>query len=129
MMGQCIFQGSVPSDLAVVHDFLEMASGCLERHISNHERYFDAKLVISELVVNGALHGNCCSPKKRVSLFVGLQADALRISVRDEGMGVPAVIAPPCSPWSTHGRGLVLVEALCDNLCVLDNEVFVIIQI
>lgn len=70
----------------------------------------DASMVVGELVANAVRHG---VPDEdggvRVAWFV--QADRLRVSVRDAGgLGRPRVRHP--GPSSGSGRGLLLVEAL-----------------
>jgi CheY-like chemotaxis protein len=66
----------------------------------------DAELVVSELVTNALLHGEI-----RCELWAGLSEAALRLQVIDQGTGTP----DPQSAADTdeHGRGLILVSALC----------------
>jgi CheY-like chemotaxis protein/anti-sigma regulatory factor (Ser/Thr protein kinase) len=66
----------------------------------------DAELVVSELVTNALIHG-----ESRCELRAGLSDAALRLQVVDQGEGMP----DPQSAGDTdeHGRGLVLVSALC----------------
>ncbi len=41
------------------------------------------------------------------------------VSVRDHGQGFPASSSRHCpSPWSTHGRGLCLMDALMDEVTI-----------
>lgn len=66
----------------------------------------DAELVVSELVTNALIHS-----ESRCELRAGLSEAALRLQVVDHGEGMP----DPMSAGDTdeHGRGLVLVSALC----------------
>jgi len=66
----------------------------------------DAELVVSELVTNALVHG-----ESRCELRAGLSDAALRLQVVDDGDGTP----DPLSAGDTdeHGRGLLLVSALC----------------
>jgi CheY-like chemotaxis protein/anti-sigma regulatory factor (Ser/Thr protein kinase) len=66
----------------------------------------DAELVVSELVTNALLYSE--SP---CELRAGLSDAAMRLQVVDQGTGMP----DPMSATDTdeHGRGLLLVSALC----------------
>ena len=74
----------------------------------------DAELVVSELVTNALLHaGATCELRARFAESV------LRLEVRDGGPGAPDLQA--ASNESEHGRGLVLVSALC-SAWGIDNQ-------
>jgi len=66
----------------------------------------DAELVASELVTNALLHGG-----GQHELRVGLSDAALRIQVIDHGAGMPD--PRTAGQRDEHGRGLLLVSALC----------------
>jgi len=66
----------------------------------------DAELVVSELVTNALVHA-----ESRCDLRAGLGEAALRIQVIDEGDGVPD--PQVADDTDEHGRGLLLVSALC----------------
>lgn len=65
----------------------------------------EAELVLSELVTNAFRHG-----RAPIELRVSLTDSCLRLVVSDHGSSVPVIVPP----WArdSHGRGLVLVEAL-----------------
>ena len=63
------------------------------------------QLLTSEVVTNAVLYG-----EGRIQIGVGLDADAVRVEVSDEGAGRP-VPAPP-DAWGEHGRGLLMVDAV-----------------
>lgn len=66
----------------------------------------DAKLVVTELVTNALLHaGTPCELRLR------LTGETLRVEVEDGGGGVPDIQA--ADGGAEHGRGLLLVSALC----------------
>jgi CheY-like chemotaxis protein len=66
----------------------------------------DAELVASELVTNALLHG-----AGRCELRLALSDAALRLQVVDEGDGMPD--PQNAGQGDEHGRGLLLVSALC----------------
>lgn len=66
----------------------------------------DAQLVVSELVTNALIHGH-----SRCELRAGLSDAALRLQVVDGGAGMPE--PQVAGEGDEHGRGLLLVSALC----------------
>ncbi len=67
-----------------------------------------ARLLVSELVVNGVLHA--CTP---VSLSLGLDGSCLRVEVTDGSDEVPVRREHP--PSAPTGRGMMIVDALADR--------------
>lgn len=68
-----------------------------------------AALVVSELVTNAIVH----TAGERVACELHDQGDLVRIAVRDEGCAPDEPHPAPQRPEEEHGRGLLLVEALC----------------
>ncbi|WP_436958451.1 ATP-binding protein [Streptomyces sp. SudanB182_2057] len=68
-----------------------------------------AALVISELVTNAIVH----TASSRVVCELHDHDDMLRIAVRDEGCAPGEPHPSPQRPDEEHGRGLLLVDALC----------------
>ncbi|HYH50698.1 MAG TPA: response regulator [Acidimicrobiia bacterium] len=66
----------------------------------------DAQLVVSELVTNALIHG-----QSRCELRAGLSEAALRLQVVDSGTGMPD--PQVAGEGDEHGRGLLLVSAIC----------------
>ena len=52
------FKGSVNSDLSLIKSFLDSAIMDLDSFIKDEEKLFDIKVILNELVINGAMHGN-----------------------------------------------------------------------
>ena len=73
----------------------------------------DAQLVVTELVTNSFKAG---SPT--VAVTAHLHRDELDLAVYDTAAGTPVVDHP--GPDSPHGRGLLIVEALCTQWGVRD---------
>ncbi|MFJ6212887.1 ATP-binding protein [Streptomyces sp. NPDC092296] len=72
----------------------------------------DAEIVVSELVTNAVRYG-----RGTVSLALALAGEQLRISVSDGSPELPVRAAGP-DDEAQGGRGLLIVEALCDGLRV-----------
>lgn len=68
-----------------------------------------AALVISELVTNAIVH----TASSRVVCELHDHDDTVRIAVRDEGCAPGEPHPSPQRPDEEHGRGLLLVDALC----------------
>lgn len=68
-----------------------------------------AALVISELVTNAIVH----TASSRVVCELHDHDDTVRIAVQDEGCAPDEPHPSPQRPEEEHGRGLLLVEALC----------------
>jgi hypothetical protein len=69
-----------------------------------------AALVVSELVTNAIVH----TASRRVVCELHDGEDLVRIAVRDEGCA-PGEPHPSPRPEEEHGRGLLLVDALCHS--------------
>lgn len=121
------FNGSVNSDISLIKSFLDSAMTDLYSYIADQEKLFDIKVILNELVINGAIHGNQEDLDKKVSLNLVLNNDCLKIIVCDEGMGVNFDISLyDCGEKKCNGRGLLIVEALTDELILNQNEVIAI---
>lgn len=76
----------------------------------------DAELVVSELVTNGLTHGQ---PHEDRTIRVSwcLDDDSLRLSVVDGG-AVESLKPVSLSDDRLHGRGLAIVDFVCDSWTV-----------
>lgn len=71
-------------------------------------------LVTSELVTNALTHTRSGLPGENVTLRLYAHEDRIRVAVKDAGPKPGrAPRLRPRNAASTHGRGLLLVEALC----------------
>lgn len=121
------FKGFVNSDLSLIKNFLDSALRDLNPFIEDQEKLFDIKVILNELVVNGAMHGNEEDLNKKVCLKLILDESSLKIIVKDEGRGVDFDTSLyNCKEKSCNGRGLLIVEALTDQLILNENEVIAI---
>lgn len=86
---------------------------------------FEIKVVLNELIINALCHGNNCEIEKVtiVTLKV-INHDYLYISVKDEGFGFKKLnmdssdeyIEATNKSLCEHGRGLIIVDRLCDRI-------------
>ncbi len=121
------YYGSVCSDLHTVKDFLDDLIIKLTGIIKNKDIIFDIRLILNELVINGAIHGNHCMDTKCVSLSLELIDNKIKIEVRDEGAGINFDIKEYNPEDLLYGgRGLVLVNGLSDELYIDKNRVVAI---
>ena len=121
------YKGFVNSDLLLIKNFLDSAIRDLNPFIRDQEKLFDIKVILNELVVNGAMHGNEEDLNKKVFLKLILDQNSLKIIVKDEGRGVNFDTSLyDCTQKRCNGRGLLIVEALTDQLILNDNEVIAI---
>ena len=99
-----------PSSVAVARHKLREA---LERSDLGETVVYDAMLVLSELVSNAVQHGQ---PTSRGHLEVSwtLTADRLVLEVFDGG-SVTSLVPRPRDVEADRGRGLVIVESVCDT--------------
>lgn len=95
------------------------------KHILNEENLFEIKVVLNELIVNSLCHGNQCELQKATYVTYKLMNDILYISVKDEGHGFdPKIrkvsmddyIKTTNNNFCEHGRGLIIVESLCNRV-------------
>lgn len=118
------YEGTVCSDLDTIRNFIDRTLTSLGDIITDRNIMFDVKLILNELIVNGALHGNQCVVSKCVSLKLEMLDNKLTIEVEDEGKGINYdVCSYDPKDLKTWGRGLVLVNGLSDEFFVDRNRV------
>ena len=122
-----IYKGAVCSDLGTIRNFVEKTISTLKEQISNNDILFDIKVILSELIVNGALHGNECMTSKCISLTLKMDDNKLIIEVEDEGEGIEYNLKEYDSKdLKSFGRGLVIVNGLSDEFYVKNNKAIAI---
>ncbi len=122
-----IFRGSVCSNLNDVKVFIQNALNRLTEIIVDEDLMFDIRLIINELIVNGVIHGNCCDISKNVYLLLDVEEDYVKIEVVDEGNGIDYDVSSyDPDELKCCGRGLVLVDRLCDEFYIDKNRVIAV---
>lgn len=76
-----------------------------------------AELVVSELVTNAVVH----TASRQVVCELHDGDDQVRIAVRDEGCATGEPHPSPQRPEEEHGRGLLLVAAVCSSWGAQDS--------
>ncbi|MDQ0508890.1 anti-sigma F factor [Aedoeadaptatus ivorii] len=117
-------EGSVESDMLSLRGFIAEAMRQVSFYISDIDLQYDIRLIIDELLLNGAQHGNDWDSDKKVYLLVELGPETVSIVVRDEGRGIDTVReAFDCSSTRCNGRGLFLVESICESVRYEGNTI------
>ena len=75
-------------------------------------------LAVREAVANAIKHGNGADPDKQVEVEVGVEADEVVVTIRDQGSGFdPGGVANPLAPENLlrpGGRGIFYMRSLMD---------------
>lgn len=118
------YHGVVCSDLGIIKEFVNDTLNKLSAIIHNNDLMFDIKLILNELVINGALHGNQCVTSKCIKLSLEVKDNKLTIVVEDEGRGFHCdLMSYNPLEMKSSGRGLVIVNGLSDEFYVDNNKV------
>lgn len=114
---------TICSDLDEIQHFLQSVLSQLHEKINDEKLLFDAKLILNELIVNGAIHGNEQDKNKNIQIKLELNKSALIIQVTDEGLGF-CYDKNSYNPMEMKcgGRGLVLVDGLSDEFYIDKNR-------
>ncbi len=124
------YVGSVVSDLKSIKYFIESILEEIRKYISDEDLMFDLRLILNELVINGAFHGNNYEKSKRVKLKICLEGDNLTIEVQDEGDGISEKVGSyDVEELKCCGRGLLIVEKLSDEFLIDKNKFMVVKKI
>jgi serine/threonine-protein kinase RsbW len=79
---------------------------------------------VREAAVNAVLHGNAYDPGKKITVAYETSADALAITISDEGKGLdPEGLPDPLAEENllkTSGRGIFLIRSFMDEVKIRD---------
>jgi len=113
----------VQSDINMVKNVVEDILLNIQ-DVLDDSNFFNTKLILNELIINGVKHGNLEDINKSLSVDVFINNYCLIIRVSDEGKGIKYDQKPFGEyDFSETGRGLMLVEGLSDKLNVNGNTV------
>ena len=111
----------LPSEIRYIEAAVElMARHCLTGYPSTSRLRFRLQVTLSEALANAIICGNGQDPSKHVTVRAQTGADAIELSVTDEGTGFNSDQIP--TPMTggdieSHcGRGLFLIQHLADRV-------------
>lgn len=120
----CRMKKILKSDFMEIKTELESILVNMKNAIQDEDIYFDAKLILDELVCNSILHGNREDRDKEIEIDVEISEHLIMIQVKDQGVGFDYNKADynPMN-FESNGRGLYLVDGLSDELHIDKNIV------
>lgn len=118
---------------AIKHDIKGLAcsintvlSAIKTKHIVSEDTLFEIKVVLNELIVNAICHGGPCEENRGAFVTIKIINDSyLYLSVKDEGCGfdhkinidkLDKYVEEKNMAYCEHGRGLIIVDQLCDKV-------------
>lgn len=110
------YYASVCTNIDDIKTFNRNLIEIIGRYITDDEELFDIKLILNELTINSAVHGNRMDENKTISVAVHIIDDAIKIAVKDEGKGIRMPVDKKNNSCFMGGRGLGIVGALADEL-------------
>jgi serine/threonine-protein kinase RsbW len=125
---------SLPSRVADISPFVDQLMQFLKPLIDKFHNEdgsdADIEMAVREAIANAVVHGNHENPQKRVHVNCRCSMDGeVLITVRDEGQGFDSRSVPdptdPSNLMLTHGRGLLLMQALMDEVGFQENGTIV----
>jgi serine/threonine-protein kinase RsbW len=120
-LGKTMFRYSFPSDPQYIPGMVHVvALLAMEFGFEAGDYAMNLPLAVDEAISNAIIHGNRRDLRKRVEVEGQIDAEALRIKVRDEGEGYRRDPAhDPIDPQNllaSSGRGLFLIESIMDEV-------------
>ncbi len=118
---------TISSDLLEIKNEIESLLDQIMGFISGQDLLLEIKLILNELILNSAIHGNDLNEEKKVDLELEIDKSSMKLKIRDEGEGFlyDKTDYDPLELKSS-GRGLVIVDGLSDEFCVDNNTVSVV---
>jgi anti-sigma regulatory factor (Ser/Thr protein kinase) len=110
-------------DIDGIKDIIEEIL-CHIRGIINENVFFNTKLILYELTINGILHGNHENVNKGICINLTINKSCIIIEVIDEGSGITYKHKSFGDyDLCESGRGLMLVEGLSDKFEIEGNRI------
>ncbi len=117
------FETKVHSDISSVKGVVEEILINIKDRL-NEDIFFNTKIILNELIINGVLHGNKLDFNKKISINLNIDNSCIIINVKDEGAGICYKHkAFGDYDFCESGRGLMLVEGLSDKFAIDGNRV------
>jgi serine/threonine-protein kinase RsbW len=111
----------VPSDVECIEEAVSVLTRhCLAGASASPRIRFRLQVALSDALANAVIRGNREDRSKWVWVRIDLHPESIFIHVTDEGDGFdPATVADALEPGAlerTHGRGLLLIRQLVDDI-------------
>lgn len=113
---------SDPGNIQAVTQLVEQVS---KQYKLNEEVHINLMISLTEAVNNAIIHGNGLDKSKTVEIELHRRGNKLCVSVKDQGKGFnPSKLPDPTCPeqiCQCGGRGVFLINELCDKVEYVDN--------
>jgi len=118
------FESTIPADVALISPVVEGVMAIVAQMGCAAGKEFEVETALREALANAIVHGCGGDATKKVQFWVGCdEAHGMLIVVRDPGPGFnPKDLASPIDGqeiYSTHGRGIYLINQLMDEVRLL----------
>jgi len=111
---------TIPSSQDFLADVDNFVEDYLENQKVSRSVIADIAICVTEIVINGIVHGNQSDPGKRVKVSVNKNNSKVEITITDEGGGFnPDTIENPIEEKNLLkevGRGVFIVKSLMDEV-------------
>jgi serine/threonine-protein kinase RsbW len=111
---------ALPSRIEAIEEAAAASAEFISRSGIEQEAAFGIDMAVREAVTNAVLHGNRQDEAKLVVIQFKSSANALEITVRDEGSGFnPESVPDPTDPrnlMKTSGRGILFMRTFMDDV-------------
>ena len=118
------FESTIPADVTLITPVVEGVMAIVSQMGCAAGKEFEVETALREALANAIVHGCGRDATKKVQFWVGCdQERGMLIVVRDPGPGFdPKTVATPLhgeEVFSTHGRGIYLINQLMDEVRLL----------
>lgn len=116
---------TIPSSQDFLADVDNFVEGYLEEKGVEKSVIADIAICVTEIVINGIIHGNQSNPDKKVGISVKKENSAIEVIIKDQGGGYnPEDVENPIDEKNLLkevGRGLFIVKNLMDDVKVVQD--------
>ena len=120
---------SLPSEVTAISPFVDKLMFLLRNCSCVPEGPSDVEIALREALANAIIHGNHEDRRKHVHVTCRCEPGEVEIAVKDEGRGFDINTVPDPTAReniaSVHGRGILVMKALMDEVRFEDGGVVV----
>jgi len=117
---------NIPSSVDQIEKVDEFVESLASGMGFGHDALADIGICVTELVMNAIVHAHKEQVEIPVEIKVECRSDGLVVCVRDYGPGFDTKTVPdPTSPehiFEDHGRGILIVRAMMDDVQVIRHN-------